>query len=848
MSSEYLHEYLSKLEMGDRDSIWSTFLHYEYYEKGSIVRQWIDWIPNVDKLHPPSKWFYLAGLALSWFLTSSNRTVRDRATKALVSLLSGHAETLLKILEKFAKCNDPYVVERLFCVACGFAMRSNDKPGLKSLADFTYLTIFKSTNPPPNILLRDYAGCIIDCALRKGIRLDVDHEKLNPPYHSKWIRRFPTEEDIEKLEAEHSGGPPYDATDRGAFHIFASLGEWGDFYRYIIGGNSNIFEWSAVRLLSNNKSREAMFEELDKSITRTQKTLWQNYFSIVSDKERYRSIKKKDRKKIFGFVFEDNEFDDIVEEYKCSLRRKLSAEQRRILDKYVEPYMELLFNRKQPKECHDLRALARWVVKRVFDLGWTRDRFGQFDRNMSMGWSHNSTAKPERMGKKYQWIAHSELLAKASDNFEFHAGLGRRDFASYQYPSQLVMGGRDIDPSLLISSTPRQEYGKPHSSWWFPLEYDAWNAQSDNIVWLQDESDLPDFESIIEVTNPDDGSKWLVLNCRFISKQKISADAGSLKSPTRDIFFFLDGYVAKKSDITKLYRWAKKQNYHRGRFPKYPSIYSQFLGELYWRRSVQLEMDQYEPLWTNRGDHSKDLPAKVYVPVCQYTHGGEYDCSADTDFSILLPNKLLVEKMNLINKMDGSFVDPSDRIIAFDPSIFEKGPRMLLVRKDSFVNFLQNNDYGVIWQVIGQKSVRYERGTSTEDWKGSLDIHGVFRLTNGKVNGTLNPQWSEPLQTKSARTEPDLAQQESDRATKGKRLASRDKILIVLESLETDIKTADLCRKHNISPSTFYRWKAQFEDATRPSGSREQLSPSNTSRSLTSSRRSSRSRQSPSRN
>lgn len=741
LNSEYLHKYLSDLEMADRDSIWSTFIHYEYYEEGSIVRQWIDWIPNTSKLHLTPEWFYLAGLALSWFLTSSNRTVRDRATKALVSLLSGRAETLLKILEKFAKCNDPYVVERLFCVACGFAMRNNDKSGLKRLADFTYLTVFKNTNPPPNILLRDYAKCIIDCALHKRIKLDVDHTKLNPPYCSNWIPHFPTEEDIEKLKAEYSREPPYDITDGGALQIFGSLGSWGDFYRYIIGGNSNSFEWAAVRLLSNNKSRETVFEEFDKSITRAQKIPWQNYCVLISDKKQFENVKKQDREEVFGFVFEDNEFDSVVEEYKHSLRKKLNAEQQRIFDKYVEPYMELSSDWRQSKNCHDLKSLARWIIKRVFELGWTKDRFGLFDRNMSMGRSYTTTAKPERMGKKYQWIAYSELLARTSDTFEFHADMERRAFARYQYPSQLVMGGRDIDPSLLISSTSQPEYGKLHSSWWFPFEYNAWDAQNDDVVWLQDKSDLPHFESIIEVTNPDDGSKWLVLNCHFILQQKILADTEPLKSPTRDIFFFLDGYVVKKSDMTKLYEWAKNQNYRDARFPEYSSTNNLFLGELYWRRSVRLEMDQYNSPWTNRGARFVDLPAKVYVPVCQYTYGSEYDCSADTHFSILLPNKLLVEKMKLTNKMDGSFVDPNGKIVVRDPSILEKGPSMLLVRKDSFVNFLQNNDYDVIWQVIGQKSVLDGWRTSPEDWKGDLDIHGVFRLANDTVNGVLNSQY-----------------------------------------------------------------------------------------------------------
>ena len=45
---------------------------------------------------------------------------------------------------------------------------------------------------------------------------------------------------------------------------------------------------------------------------------------------------------------------------------------------------------------------------------------------------------------------------------------------------------------------------------------------------------------------------------------------------------------------------------------------------------------------------------------------------------------------------------------------------------------------------------------------------------------------------------------------KGKRRTTKDKILIVLEFYETDVKVADLCRKHNITPGAFSKWKTRF--------------------------------------
>ena len=118
-----------------------------------------------------------------------------------------------------------------------------------------------------------------------------------------------------------------------------------------------------------------------------------------------------------------------------------------------------------------------------------------------------------------------------------------------------------------------------------------------------------------------------------------------------------------------------------------------------------------------------------------------YDCSTDEGFHILLPNKLLVEEMGLINKIDGTFVNSNGELVAYDPSVLEDGPSVLLIKKDNFVRFLQDCDYEIIWQIIGQKTILEYRHPNPENWKGCLDIHGIYRLVNNKVEGKLNPQY-----------------------------------------------------------------------------------------------------------
>ena len=44
---------------------------------------------------------------------------------------------------------------------------------------------------------------------------------------------------------------------------------------------------------------------------------------------------------------------------------------------------------------------------------------------------------------------------------------------------------------------------------------------------------------------------------------------------------------------------------------------------------------------------------------------------------------------------------------------------------------------------------------------------------------------------------------------KGKRF-SEEKIIRILQEAETGLSVADVCRKHNCSEQSFYRWKAKF--------------------------------------
>lgn len=245
-NADCLHKNLARFSMAERDVWWSIFLHSQNCG-GVAVDRLIEWgWSGQDKEHITDDAICLYAVPLCWFLTTSNRFVRDKATKSLVTLLTGRLGVVLRLLKQFKDVNDPYVSERLYAVAYGCSIRSKkDRRKLKKLTIWVYNQIFKSGYPPAHILLRDYARGIIEVALHEKIKLEIEPNKIKPPFNSDWPKNVPPKEQLkEKYYLENEGN------GRKLSRIWSSImlehGRMGDFGEYIL--DSEICNWSKKRL------------------------------------------------------------------------------------------------------------------------------------------------------------------------------------------------------------------------------------------------------------------------------------------------------------------------------------------------------------------------------------------------------------------------------------------------------------------------------------------------------------------------------------------------------------------------------------------------------------------------
>jgi hypothetical protein len=626
-NADFLHNYLLKFSLADRDAWWTIYLHSQFHEH-TPVKRLIDWAwSNKDRSYISDDAIRLISKTMSWFLTSSNRYLRDSTTKGLICLLKDRIPVLIKILDDFKEVNDPYVYERLYAIAYGCALKTKDVLGLQNLSNYIYNTIFLQEEVYPHILLRDYARGVIEYSLFKGIELCCDVDKIRPPYKSKWSYTVPTDEEIKKYR--------FDYKEDG----------FKDYY------------WSQNEIISSMQPEHSKIE-------------------MYGDFGRY----------VFQSAFR---------------------------------YWKDL----------DIQDLSNIATKRVFELGYDVEKHGEFDRNVRV--YSRSARKPERIGKKYQWIAFYELLAKVSDHYTL--------YDKYSFKEQpMSFGGpwfpyvRDIDPSLFIQNIKRE---KKSNQWWFHTEYQDWSYSHEK--WLLVEGNLPNPSEIIEIRDPE-GTEWLLLEAypEWTEPKVIGQDQWSY--PHKRIWYQLRSYLVKEEEFDHLVEWASSQNFMGRWMPESYSRYEIFLREYYWSPAYQsMQNINGESTWRQvRERDSNKVVAEVAVTTESFLWEEEYDCSKEDSISFIMPSKMLFNGMNMeFGEREGEFF-VNGELVCQDPSVNNGGPSCLFIRKKNFLDFLQRNKLKVFWTVLGEKQI-IGGHTHPKDGMKWLEISGVYKFVGNKVRGDI---------------------------------------------------------------------------------------------------------------
>ncbi len=223
LNAEWLHAQLAAYEVADRDKSWSTWLVGAVdIDDETAVRRLIEWAWPFglrDRSAVPDDVAMLATQMFGWLLTTSDRRVRDRATKAIVSVAERAPAAFAKALGRFRGTNDPYVIERLAAAACGVVLRTGDADAAQRIADGVLELV--ADGWPQHLMTRDFVRRTFGVARARG----WSGPDGLPPYGAHWPVPTRPVEEIEAL-----AGPP----DYAYGSIWRSLTGMGDFGRYVL--------------------------------------------------------------------------------------------------------------------------------------------------------------------------------------------------------------------------------------------------------------------------------------------------------------------------------------------------------------------------------------------------------------------------------------------------------------------------------------------------------------------------------------------------------------------------------------------------------------------------------------
>lgn len=658
LNAEFLHHFLMKMSLTDRDYYWTIFINGNS-DDGQRIIQLIRFIETGlaygSSMDSEQSW--LLAILLGWHLTSSNRFLRDRGSKSLIEILKTNFAYCQKLLEKFETVNDPYVIQRLYGVVFGACMKSNDidKLQYKSLVEYVYSTIFDQETVFPDILLRDYARLIIERFVFKypdEVNI-VDYDKIKPPYKSKEIPNKKFEKNIN--------------WEGGMRKIESSLAPegsklmYGDFGRYVFQ--------SALK-----------------------------YFSDVNIEKIYQ----------YALFFIEN------------------------------------------------------------DLGYRNDLFTEYDQRVNhFSYSRHDHVKVERIGKKYQWIAMYNILARISDSYEL-----KRFWAdSDRYGGPWNPYVRDFDPTL------NENFLKPGD---LP-QFEAENNEIDHFI--SPDSDNAKIEEWISSNDPEfanlnsrlllkdsDEKEWVVLyryNQIESEEEMLERQSTEFKYGSQRIWTIAQGYFVNSADIDKLLEHLTDKNFYGRWFPESADcIYCLFNREFGWAPGYletlgdswldyEVETGNYKteliPSMVIKISGDKDnneviieaeeeisvpeekLLAKVLPAVDRFLWEEQYDASKNDSIAFYVPCSMLLKELNLEQKeYDGYFYSPENELVAFDRELTEKISE-LVIRKDYLEEFLFENNLSLFWTCLGEKQLFKGRPEKQKyrEWSG------VFHYSEKSIIGNM---------------------------------------------------------------------------------------------------------------
>lgn len=695
-NARFLDNELHSSPLPQRDATWSSHIA----RNSENTKRLIEWVRGADQDLIHRERATLTGIQLCWLLTTSNRNVRDTATKALVTLLASRSELAKELWSHFKQVDDGYVTERLLASILGAALQGGwSREHLVDVVREIHADVLCDVDLPANALSRDHARILVAYADHLGALPEGFAPSHSPQLtNNDWPIEYVTEAEIESYKRTYSGG------SRHSDEIVSSTVNDGDFARYQLDYVARC--WS----MGNRK-----FEVIPTANELAKK--WREGFRAQASEEMLAAYERlatvmsatKD-----GPYWENRDkIDKAKNAFRTAVGEDLYAQWSAEASEWRQGGMYQSYGGGSDKPAEfNLAWARRWVCKRAHELGWSESLHGDFDSSIH---SERNEHTLERIGKKYQWIALYELAAKLADNQLPLPGEDHQD---------AIMRLRNIDPSLLVDQTADDGWSHLEDPcFWTPEGPDLKQASVDQALeWINGDQDIYDALENVEVVNPSDKTNWLVLNGFQLWRPK----AGRVE---REAWRRVACLVVREKDLDDLLVLMHGIHFQgSGDIPSASSggLHS-YLGEHPWSQlySDPSPDEGWLEGWRPHGVQKKGVSVRPTIASYLAESSG-YDASIQSNVNLNLPAAWLMEALSM-RLSDGKtikYIDENDTVRFMDPSVSLTGRSAALIDRDAFLSHLAEEQLVAIWAIGGEKNV-YGR-TATDGFGGRMTYTRLF--------------------------------------------------------------------------------------------------------------------------
>lgn len=415
------------------------------------------------------------------------------------------------------------------------------------------------------------------------------------------------------------------------------------------------------------------------------------------------------------------------------------------------------------------------------ELGYTNKLFEDIDKQYQYhNYDRHNNIKTERIGKKYQWIAMYNILARISDHCEM-VGMWKEQNVDIKFKGPWDPFIRDFDPTLNESflSCKDAPYFNELSEFIKKSKEDNLNSNvsdiKENKFWLSDCGYF--FKNINKSLILTDGNnvEWICLT-RYCDTGRKNLNFKKLLVWSWQYAYFVTEEQAKEFQEN----FQSDRSVLTNDTSSHHEIYSVFNREYPWAPSyqdlkqyawvdVQLKTGEYrtetiqvsdfssfkrdEHIPENAEDEnekifsgtqkviSEERQVEISQSIGKILHAttdiiweGEYDGSIEDTISYSAPCYKIIEVMNLKQlESDGFFYTADGELAAFDTDLTQK-VNNVVIRKDILDEFLDKTKMKLIWLVKGSKEIHQENNYSVTKWS---DWEGLFKYNGNTIDGKM---------------------------------------------------------------------------------------------------------------